>query len=192
MKFTINAKVFNGVLGARAVSDIRYYLNGFYLNPETLEIVGTNGHIMVIGDIEDCQKTTDETETGFIFDGCPKPLPRNVTHVTIDTKQADAMKLELHGDRYKGPRFVELVLIDGKYPAYDQVKADNDESATVPAVQGFNTEYLYRVFKWGGFKQENCRAKFVFGDHNKPCAIYPRTDNEAFNSLHITLMGCRV
>lgn len=199
MKYRINAKLFNATVSAQATNDVRYYLNGFFLSAERSELVATNGHIMCIAPIDKMEgDETDETSTkhgasgeGWIFSGITEPLPQSAQEVVIDT---EVPRLEVIGLKYKGPRYVVLEPIDARYPAYKTVKAERDVKAKVQAERAFNTEYLYRAFRWAGIKNGESVARFIFPESaNDSAEVHPSGRACAeINQLHITLMPCRV
>lgn len=201
MKYRINAKLFNAAISAQSQGDVHYYLNGFFLCAEHGELVSTNGHIMCVAPIEpeDGQKDWEECEVpagknsgaGWVFGGITKPLPRSVQEIVIDT---EIPRLELYGLKYNGPKYVALEQIDASYPNYRSVKAENDIRDKVQAERGFNTEYLYRAFRWAGIKNGETMARFIFPKSaSDSIEIRPAGSGCAeINQLHITLMPCRV
>lgn len=204
MKFRINAQLFNATVAAQGKDGFRYYLKGFFLNAERNELVAADGHIMCIAPIEpelgqkdwqECDVPKNGVKThGWIFGGIQKPLPKAVKEVVIDTEKE---RIECYGGpKYKGPQFVALHSIDGTYPDYQSVKAKRDPIVKdgVDVVRRFNTEDLYRCFRWAGVPQHGCEAMFIFPKKNTdPVEIHPVGKHcAAIQSLHITLMPCRV
>ena len=201
MKYRINAKLFNATVSAQATNDVRYYLNGFFLSAEHNELVATNGHIMCIAPIDPCADEPNWHDcevprngsigAGWIFSGITKPLPMSAQEVIIDT---EVPRLEVIGLKYKGPRYVALELIDASYPDYKTVKAERDIAVKVQAERGFNTEYLYRAFRWAGIKNGESVARFIFPESASDSAeVRPSGKGCAeILQLHITLMPCRI
>lgn len=201
MKYEINAKLFNATLAAQATNDTRYYLSGFFLCAEHNELVATNGDIMCIAPIKPTEDQPDWTEcnvpagkqssAGWIFGGITKPLPKSAESLIIDT---EIPHIEVLGVKYRGPKYIALELIDGSYPAYRSVKAENEVANDVDAERGFNTEYLYRCFRWAGIENGETRARFVFPkSKNDSVEIHPTGAGcTEINQLHITLMPVRV
>lgn len=200
MKYAINAKLFNAVIAAQANNqELRYYLSGFFLCAEHGEIVATNGHIMCVAPIEpvagqldwqECNVPAGKTSgAGWIFSGITKPLLRSADSVVIDT---DECMLYVYGVRHKGPERIALKQIDASFVNYRSVKADRFADEEVIAERGFNTEYLYRCFKWAGLKPHDCVARMIFPKSQGDSAEIHINGDAALSSLHITLMPVRL
>lgn len=183
--YKLSAPLFNAVLSAQAVDDVRDYLNGFFVCANRYELVATNGHMIckalfeAMGDagpiVTDAVKGPYEQArfecVGWIFRGVSKPLRKTVQEVIIHPTAEPEKRLELIGDRYTGPRFMKLETIDGTYPDYLRVMKHPDRSASVSVPFAYNAEYLYRPLKWAHMGPELCEAKITPNEGGGPALV---------------------
>lgn len=132
MNITISTDIFAAALLFRGINDIRYYLNGLYLETGAngARLVGCDGHQLAVARLEGCYP-----ESSIILPGCL------ITAVKSKTKAQQNVVLEFKegGQQFedqenaKGvfvPRDITLTLgdttttakeLDGKFPDYRRV-----------------------------------------------------------------------
>lgn len=155
MKFVLNASEFNAVMSCADISadtHAGYGLNTFFVDTEFLRLVASNGAVMgetdlmKYGHLDNTRLSAPVGGAqGFVFRALTKPILRSAETVVIDPKN---QRLELLGNRYKGPKFIALEEVGGEFPKYRVASARGlPEGSGLPAV-AFNPEYLYRPVKW--------------------------------------------
>lgn len=110
------------VLFAMAVSDIRYYLNGLYLQvqPESLDIVATDGHRLAIAQLPLEQvDLQDQPKASLII---PRRIVLEVMRLLSDTDEEGIFYFsEETAHLALGQTTLCCQLVDGKYPDYRRV-----------------------------------------------------------------------
>lgn len=190
MLYEIDARLFNAVTACAAVQDVRYYLNAFFVDATNHKLVGTNGHVMAVAPLELLDGGGDAPThhglsaefKGWLYSAMRKPLGKSVETVRINT---NARELILSGDKYRGPDTIELEPIDGVFPDYRRVKADNGEGNPIPAIC-FNPEYLARIVRWAHLDTPQC--VLTFEDQKSAIEVWFHDVSD----LHVTLMPCRI
>ena len=143
MKAKVNAEILSRMLPFVAKGDIRYYLNGVYLEPhhsgKGALLVATDGHVMMVG----------YDETGE----CDEPQIREISKPLISeikkAKNADE-QVKFYDDQIS---FMGLHAsnspIDGKYPDWRRVCGPVQDQGSRQAC--FNPE-LFKRFYDAGFR----------------------------------------
>ena len=133
--YTIPGREFRAVMSAAAKDSVRYYLNGFLIDPES-EMVATNGCILLRHPLELAEGSDPITEQVILaVEG--NALPVAVETVTIDTET-----LRLTGTTSRGQEHVRaLTVIDGKFPDYRKVVPDTDNAVAIDSI-AWNPELL--------------------------------------------------
>ena len=118
MSTTVNipARAFAAALKCAAKNDVRYYLNGVYLDFPKGRIVATNGHIMFVGQIETATLPPVIVPRELV-EGALRSLTKRAREtfdiaISID---GDAITLTTAGNSFSGNR------IDGRFPEYERV-----------------------------------------------------------------------
>ena len=185
--YTIPTPLFNAVLSARAdKNDPRTYLQGFFIDTETDRIVATNGWMMCVAPIE--YLGGSEKPKSVIYGGIPKPVVKSdKVDIYLDEDRA---KLLGTSRRYKGTFNLELKRLEGIYPYYARVMANNEGRKDLKPLGSiaFNPELLYRPAKWA--RVDLPVAELWFG-RDKSSSIEVRFKNAELRNLHMTLMPCR-
>lgn len=144
MKITINTDIFAAASLFKATQDIRYYLNGLYLEsgPKGARLVATDGHTMCIAQI-----LGEYPVTSIII---PTSLAAIVKH---KAKSSRVVELEFSEEvSPAGAREISLSFdgsktigkeIEGRFPDFQRVVPDKASGE----VAQFNPDYLVRVQK---------------------------------------------
>lgn len=135
-------KTFEHTAFCMAQQDVRYYLNGLYLENEgkRLRAVATDGHRMAIADMECESQTTHPLQV---------IVPRKAVQEIIRfiTDNSDTIRLEISSNHLRlavaGTTFTSK-LIDGKFPDYTKVIPNNQSKSLRLDRQAFR-EALARV-----------------------------------------------
>ena len=149
---TITGQSYRAAHAVTPSKDVRYYLNGLYLDIEAAKIVSTDGSMLYLNDIEISEEPGDYPN-GLIFE--PVKVPVSAKSVTVSTYDDKHVMLEVRYNRAANTMHI-CKLIDGKYPNYKAVLPKTDASKSRQHV-GFDVKYLAKlkqIFKRG--------AKFYF------------------------------
>jgi DNA polymerase-3 subunit beta len=141
MNITINTSIFAAVALFRGVDDIRYYLNGLYLETGAngARLVGCNGHQLAVAKIEG-----EYPESSIIIPGslvaAVKSKAKGPQQVTLEFK--DGAQQYVKKGNVEGvfvPRDITLTIgemtstakeLDGKFPEYRRVVPSETDGAT--------------------------------------------------------------
>lgn len=135
-------RLFERTAFCMAQQDVRYYLNGLYLESEGkhLRAVATDGHRMAVADTE-CQSQTTEALQVII----PRKAVQEMGRFLSDTE--DSIRLEISSNHLRlavGDAMFTSKLIDGKFPDYTKVIPNNQSKLVRLDRQAFR-EALSRV-----------------------------------------------
>jgi DNA polymerase III sliding clamp (beta) subunit (PCNA family) len=170
---TMPASTYRAAFACKATKDVRYYLNGLYLDADRAKIVGTDGHMLYINDVD----VGDEPGPSIIFE----PVKILVSAETVKVERHDDTCVMLHVTARNGSTTMHICkILDGRYPDYQAVTPPGDPAPT--DVMGFNVEQLARLKQV--FKRY---AQFeFFGPHN----VYRATGREGEGT--VVLMPCKL
>jgi DNA polymerase III sliding clamp (beta) subunit (PCNA family) len=133
MELIFNEAHLRAALMAQAKNDIRFYLNGIYLQTNG-DMVATNGHIMFLG--RHCNTITEPIILSF---SGSVPARFNTAVVTLrDGMQVGQVEYRGRFDKVVG--FGMVTVIDGKFPDY--VKIINKFKPDPVSVIRLNTDYV--------------------------------------------------
>jgi len=115
----IPARAFAAALKCASKSDVRYYLNGVYLDFPKGRIVATTGHFMFVGQIERADVPAVIVPRELV-ESALRSLTKKGREtfdiaVEIDTRAATAITLTSGGNSFTGQA------IDGRFPEYERV-----------------------------------------------------------------------
>ena len=171
------------MLAAASKDDIRYYLQGAYIDLDRERLVGSDGNILVSVPIRIDQREPDDMRLSesrqLIIPAPDRQPPLSVDRVEIEVTgyQVEFRYIGKHVVSYRG------TLIEATYPDYQRVLCGN-ESAQIDRIR-FNPDILARISK---------------ALHNKSvaCMVNTHADGMKFNvtfsnnpDLVCTFMGCR-
>ena len=158
MSATVNiqARAFAAALKCASKQDVRYYLNGAYLDFPKGRIVSTTGHVMFIGKIEAATLPPVIVPRDLI-ESALRSLTKKAREsdqtiaVTITTEAATAVTLDTGKGSFTGQA------IDGRFPEYERVvpltpsgeigQYDADYIATcADALRAYTGEYRLRAW----------------------------------------------
>jgi len=137
---TIKANHFNAIFKAAATKDVRYYLNGAYLDIENNVLVGTNGHIAVTAPIEIEQGENIKS----VILARPQIMPKKAddyVYIHIDNETNDVMY------HYHGKKMIVVCggIVDGIYPDYARVMKVSDRGSQEKIA--FNSQLIEPIQK---------------------------------------------
>lgn len=135
-------RIFERTAFCMAQQDVRYYLNGLYLENEgkRLRAVATDGHRMAIADTECSQPASHPLQVIV-----PRKAVQEITRFLGDS--TDAIRLEISSNHLRlgiSEGTFTSKLIDGKFPDYTKV-IPNNQSKTVRLDREVFREALSRV-----------------------------------------------
>ena len=134
----IKGNYFNALLANVAKNDVRYYLDGIYLDHEEGVMVATDGHAMTWVPFD----TTDELSESIIF-STTKPVAKSVDYVEIWIESgADTLRWLQRGESHQ----IGLTRVDGKFPDWKRVRGDGLNGVDVSTV-AFNPNLVSRTSK---------------------------------------------
>ena len=141
----IERRDYNALRACAATNDVRYYLNGIYLDPANQMLVATNGHHMLTIPMADVP-----VDAPSCIVAIPKmsKLPKKIDHVAINVATRTMDVIDKDGATF----FTQAIeLIDAKYadwqfvardvPSWDAKATIKTRMASVP----FNPVYLAAV-----------------------------------------------
>jgi len=119
----IPARAFAAALKCASKCDVRYYLNGVYLDFPKGRIVATTGHFMFVGQIERADVPAVIVPRELV-EGALRSLTKRAREdqtiaVTIDTQDRDGNVPFLTLDTGKGS--FSACAVDGRFPDYERV-----------------------------------------------------------------------
>jgi len=195
MSATVNipARAFAAAIKCASKQDVRYYLNGVYLDFPKGRIVATNGHIMFIGQIESAalspvivsretvelalksmtKRARDDNDVEVIIDGAAIEI------VTSGTVNQSGVRV--------GATSFKATAIDGRFPDYEQVvvrevsgttaQFDADLVATcADALRTYTAQYTHIAWQI----QHNGDSASLMTGTNCLCVVMPcRTGRDA-------------
>ena len=156
MQVTIPLNHLAAALEFSAVKDVRYYLNGVYVDPRAGNLVATDGHAAYIG--RPGSVTLDGDGDGFIISNahCAEIISAG------KAAKAKAVTLDVVGDSITvaGLRVAPFSVLDGGFPDWRRVYPAelSGEAAS------YNPEYLMRGVKAGkalGVKNPEYNFEFI-------------------------------
>ena len=142
MKTQIETKSLLAALNCSATKDIRYYLNGVYVNFKTatkFTCSGTDGHMLFVGIGQ-----IDEYDTNDDLSGLTLIIPNEVIK-KLDKKKFFVMFESLGDNRYILDDQI-FTAIDGTFPQISRVVPETLNDSEI-AVSSYNPEYLARAQK---------------------------------------------
>lgn len=158
---TVPTAVLKAALICASTEEVRYYLNGVYVDPKGL-LVSTNGHVMFCGKID----LTDVAP----FDGWIIPreaIKRAVTGYKDSTIEISPTRV---GDIATQP-------VDGTYPDWRRVLPDE----TSGEVAQFNPDYIADVGKMGDLlrgKRKGSLSAHIHHNGEGPAGVtFPEIDD---------------
>ncbi len=179
MKVIIEPEIFKAICSVAPKDDVRYYLNGFYIDHERLQIVATSGSILVAYPIPLDNLDADKSVILTI----PARMPK---------KSCSQVVIESLGDRftvtYLSPTGQDTQLVDpvdGTYPDYARMLVDKNRTATPISAVSFNPLLITPVCKALG-------AAHVHTYHFASATESIDVTFKAFPDMRITLMPCRL
>lgn len=156
MQVTIPISHLAAALEFAAVKDVRYYLNGVFVDPRAGNLVATNGHAAYIG--RPGSVTLDGEGEGFIISNA---------HCAEIIKAGKAIKareanLDLVGDlvTVAGLRVAPFKALEGRYPDWRRLYPH----ALTGEAASYNPEYLMQGVKAGkalGVKNPDFNFEFI-------------------------------
>lgn len=167
MKTTVNSNTLKAALMCCGKKDIRYYLNGFYIDGDT--IVATNGHVAFKAPVDGCG---DKRIVKFIG----KP-PTTYTKCIIDGDNAEF--IDKMGDVVG---ILKIETIDARYPDYNRLFTDTTNPTECI---GFSGVYLELIGKVSKLMSDNNVCKFEFDSAIKATKV-------SCGDAQLVLMPCRV
>ena len=180
MQVTIPLSHLAAALEFSAVKDVRYYLNGVYVDPRAGNLVATNGHAAYIG--RPGSVTLDGGSDGFII---PNAHCAEIIRAGKAAKAID-VTLDVVGDSITvaGLRVAPFSVLDGRFPDWRRVyPAELSGEAT-----NYNPEYLMRGVKAGkALGVKNPEYNFEFIQNGTGGAIMILAGGEA----HVVVMPLR-
>ena len=144
---TMSASTYRAAVACMAVKDVRYYLNGIYLDLEADKVVSTDGSMLYVNGIRpgDAPEVNTGELTGLIFE--PVKIPASATDVKVCGH--DDHNVMLHVSFSRTPDALHVCrIIDGKYPAWEVITPKGDPAAFESLT--FNVKHLAvlkQVFK---------------------------------------------
>lgn len=178
MYIKIEAKYFKAAVTAAAKKDVRYYLNGVYLDKEKSRIIGTDGCRLFIAPAE----FTDGTESDVnVIMSLPIKAPiKTDSNVVITVDNGQPVRVEYFNKR--GLRESHLVTgIDGQYPDCDRVMASKGD--TPVDMVSINPALIADVQK--ALDAKGCRI-------HSPVDIGAHLIDFGDPDIHYTVMGLRL
>lgn len=208
--FIVEAAHLRAVMGAMAVKDVRYYLNGLYLDIEAQRLVATNGHVMA-----HCPAWIDREIHRPLIDrliwerGRPGPTrkqgmsrPDQIIfrpEKAVPPSWGDLLSVDLSLGRIwrrDKPMSGDLRIAafeDGLYPAWQRVVCDGQDFTHEQRTEtriGINPSLLARI--WDGpveirmrSSHENVAVRLM----RNPDSKSPQTD---MSDVRVTLMPVRL
>lgn len=154
MNITINTDIFAAASLFRGVKDIRYYLNGLYLETGAFgaRLVGCDGHQLAVAKLEGCYPNATIIIPGSLV-AAVKTKAKGPQHVVLEFKEGTQSYKKSGAD--KGAfiaRDITLTVgeisstakeLDGKFPDYRRVVPDEADSTTAQ----FDPRFIYRIDK---------------------------------------------
>lgn len=147
MKVSIKTKHLLALMAVTPKEDVRYYLNGIFINLKEGRIVATDGHrlLSVPCDIVGIDRRRNYDNIILALPNFkPKKSGAEEVQIDLDIHEQDARWY--FTDRAMVTSSMTTKFIDGKYPEYQQII----DKAMAPAKRGskkvgFNPRYLYDV-----------------------------------------------
>ena len=180
MQVTIPLSHLAAALEFSADKDVRYYLNGVYVDTRAGNLVATNGHAAYIG--RPGSVTLDGEGDGFIISNA------HAAEIVKAGKAAKvkAVELTVAGDliTVAGLRVAPFLALEGKFPDWRRIYPS--ELSGVAA--SFNPEYLMRGVKAGkalGVKNPDYHFNFIQNGTNGAVMIL------AGGAAHVVIMPFR-
>lgn len=153
----IDFPAYMGAKICKAKNNVRYYLNGFYVDSEGF-IVATDGHRLF------CDKVKTDTTEGFIFDVKGKePTKFSYAEISTETKN-----ISFYTAQEVLLATLPLEIVDGRFPDWRRVA--RVEAGKVEAI-GFTMPYLADAAKVAKFYKKDI-AKFEFQDSSRGCKVH--------------------
>lgn len=157
MQVTIPLSHLAAALEFSAVKDVRYYLNGVFVDPSAGNLVATNGHAAYIG--QPGSVTLDGEGDGFIISNA------NCAEIIKAGKaiKAKEVSLDVVGGliTVAGPlRVAPFLALDGRFPDWRLVYPAKLSGVAA----SYNPEYLMRGVKASkalGVKNPECNFEFI-------------------------------
>lgn len=186
--FTVPAKLLKAASIFQSDGDLRYYLQGIYLDKDNKRVVGTNGHFMFIGQDD---SFGDIPKSGIIRINGTIPASADKADIIVVSKSAGFMsfrKFDGSPSESKGyPVRLAFHVIDGKFPDVDKA-LPSSETKEIDSI-GVNSEYFGRISK-------ACRA--LGSNHGVVKQVFRGECNAIelrlveHKNVTIVLMPCRV
>lgn len=173
MKVIINdMKAFKLILICCAKNDVRYYLNGFFIDIEKNRLASTDGHRLAYSECIASVSDIDKNTTIAITDRkIPKKAKSLVVSDDIITYYSEP---EGMGDRLG---IVPISTVDCKYPDYGKTIKDFDEKPDMPLADvALNFKYLKDM---DSVIDSRCALKMAFKGEGEPIRITVKTDSES-------------
>lgn len=168
--YELNRSALEAALTHVAIRDVRYYLNGVYLDFPNGRIVGSDGHRMFIGDIpkdpEPAVIVDRDTVADAIKAGKRAKMPGLYVNVDPDPNGGKLRRVEFVT---AGARF-SATEIDGKFPDYARIiPPDGGEDSG--KLGQFNPDYIRSAWEglalYAGYDTKRGR-RFPYFEHRGP------------------------
>jgi hypothetical protein len=179
----VNAILFHAANICRSTEDIRYYLNGVYVQPHPnggVLLVATDGHRLVC--IHDETGSCSEASIVLVD-------PRGFAGVKVDRKKPEIprLKLDAEGHVVVGTyRSIDSAIIDGAFPDYTRVLSPIVAALKLGtyAPASFNHEYLVSFGRISALICDGKRAiRLIATDESSPALILFEGAPHAFGVL---------
>lgn len=154
MNITINTAVFAAASFFRGMEDIRYYLNGLYLETGAFgaRLVGCDGHQLAVAKLEGCYPNAAIIIPSSLV-AAVKSKAKGPQSVTLEFNESlHPCVKNINGPDIFVPRDITLTIgeitstakeLDGKFPDYRRVVPDEVDGSTAQ----FDPSLINRVYK---------------------------------------------
>jgi DNA polymerase III sliding clamp (beta) subunit (PCNA family) len=162
---------------AVAQKDVRYYLNGLFIEPDG-NVVGTDGHVLIKTKCTNAKIKGWPAKDVIVQIIGKLPVPQKIDNVVLDTKNKTFTYKVINTSKTVT---LKIELIDAKYIGYKRVLR-KPVSKPASASFAFDVSLLSKIQKVYG-----CDAfKFNVGGEREPLLFVPPTmefDNGTFTGL---------
>ena len=138
--YIVNVKVLNELSKIAPKDDVRYYLNGVYVDIQVDHVyyVVTNGHYAVIYRDEVKDNAHDGLEPIQMI------MPADILKKLKADKYTDLWPMQKTGDQWQ---IMDSIFkpVDATYPDYTKILPKPDAVSAKNPGQQFNTEYLHKI-----------------------------------------------